>query len=110
MYVCSYVYMICMYVRMYMWVDVHVHTHTHTHTWEQKALTKAAALCDEELARMGTPLAEDHTELNELKKQGGLDESNADLLRRKIALEYRIGVKSILSAFRAQALQSIGQS
>ena len=53
---------------------------------------------------MGTPLAEDHTELNELKKQGGLDETNADLLRRKIALEYRIGVKSILSAFRAQAL------
>ena len=77
---------------------------------EQKALSKAVALCDEELSRMGTPLAQDEAELDELMKQGGLDESKADLLRLKIALEYRIGVKSILSAFRTQALQSIGQS
>jgi hypothetical protein len=77
---------------------------------QQKALAKAVALCDEELSRMGTPLAQDQAELDQLKKDGGLDGSKVQLLRHKIALEYRIGVKSILSAFRANALQSIGRS
>ena len=77
---------------------------------EQKALAKAVALCDEELSRMGTPLAQDQAELDELKKDGGLDGSKVQLLRHKIALEYRIGVKSILSAFRENALESIGRS
>ena len=77
---------------------------------EQKALAKAVALCDEELSRMGTPLAQDQAELDELKKDGGLDGSKVQLLRHKIALEYRIGVKSILYAFRENALESIGRS
>ena len=70
----------------------------------QRAVAKAGVLCEEELARMPSLLAADEAELWALKGTGVIDESTADKLRLKLALEYRIGVKRTLSDFCKQTL------
>jgi len=52
---------------------------------------------------MPTSLAADDAELRALQGEGLIDESTPELLRRKLALLYRTGVKTILSQFRASA-------
>ena len=69
-----------------------------------RAVSKALALCDEELSRMPSSLGDDEAALEALKAEGSIDESTPDLLRTKLALLYRVGVKRILSQFRAHAV------
>ena len=45
-------------------------------------------------------------QLRELKDTGVVDENTPELLRAKLALLYRVGVKSTLSSFRALALEN----
>ena len=71
-------------------------------------LTNLAATAAHEAAHacVALDLMQSDGQLRELKDAGVVDENTPELLRAKLALLYRVGVKSTLSSFRALALES----